>query len=184
MKFKTRVIALLTDVKRSNLESVKKLINYCTKYNLSPLFVVHPLKRDIIQYLGHESQSFLVYQPREDDNNFKIALLTEEDWFDNNILILPNKLFKPHRILNEIKVHLELGSSTVFAVKEVEDIINNNVIVDYYSINNTSKHGPGHMWGILGFNKIDGKSVLNLLSQKNIANSLYASSFVVLDEFI
>lgn len=184
MKFKTRVISLLTDVKKANLESVKKLINYCNKYNLSPLFVVHPLKKDIIQYLGKESHSFLVYQPRKDDNDFKIALLTEEDWFDNNILILPNHSFKPHRVLNEMKVHLEVGASTVFGIKAVDDIINYNVVMDYYSINNTSKHDAGYMWGILGFGKIEGKGILNSFSQKNVAHSLYASSFVLLDEFV
>lgn len=183
MRFKTRVISLQTNVKSANLEAVKKLVAYCNKYGLSPFFVVHPLKRDIIQYLGYQQISFLVYQPVEGDTDLKISLLTEDDWFDNNILILSNMSFKPHKVLRDIKINFELGSTSVFAVKEVEDIFENHIIYDYYAINNKAKNGPGYIWGILGFLKPDGKKLLQDLNKENVAVSLYGTSFVVLDEF-
>lgn len=89
----------------TNEPLIKWHIDLCKEYNLEPIFIVRPEKKDLIKYLkGHR---IIKYTPVQNEEWMYTVYNNRQHFSTKNILLLPDTCFSPRNAIVELKNHLE-----------------------------------------------------------------------------
>lgn len=82
-------------------------IDLCKKYDIEPIFIVRPEKKDLISYLEKQQYKPILYSPNEGEEWMYTIYNNREYFSEKNILLLPDTTFSPQDVIVELKEHLE-----------------------------------------------------------------------------
>jgi dTDP-glucose pyrophosphorylase len=138
-------------------------LNLCNKYNIEPIIVTRPEKKEFNNYLDDKNITYVYDEGKSVGTSL---LKTKEHWGDNNIVLLPDTRFDySENTFIDIFKCMEIGNKCMFALFEVEDYSNWGIICDntfYEKPKRTfTKEDKALAWGVIGFTKSYGETLLN-----------------------
>lgn len=138
-------------------------LNLCSKHNIEPIIITRPEKEEFNKYLDDKN---IMYVYDEGKSVGTSLLKTKEHWGDYNIILLPDTRFDyPENLFTDMFKCMKVGNDCMFALFNVEDYSNWGIIC-----NNTFYEKPKRLftkddnafaWGIIGFKKLYGETLLN-----------------------
>ncbi len=157
-------------------------LELCEIYNLEPHIITRKEKTDLIEFCKRRSVVCQIIDPQGDLCSHTI-LKSEPYWNENNIMLLPDTIFTPSSILEQIKMGLSLGNNAVLACHKVEDVSKWCNINNYNIIEKSVDTNPGMAWGIVGFKRDYGVELFKAMTLHNTPHRLVNTGFVALSSF-
>ncbi len=179
-------------------KSQEPLINYalnlCVENGIEPLIVTREEKIDLIEHAKRWSVEVQIIKPEGEWPN--TILMSQPNWHEHNILILPDTRFGGHNIIRNMRTDLELGATRSIALHEVRngDPSKWCVLHDYSLIEKPHApltppiEGHFHAMGLVAWNKYSGWSFWNDLAKPDLRGFKVSycsnTSFQYLDYFV
>jgi dTDP-glucose pyrophosphorylase len=157
-------------------------LGLCRKYNLHPVIITRPEKKDLIEYLKNKDVTIILH---DGSGEWPTSILkAKSHWSEEgNILILPDTRFAPESVIPNIMTSLDLGVNATFALHKVDDISKWGSIKDYAVTEKSQLTSAGHAWGIIGFQAHYGEELFTGMRVRNVQLQLTNTSFLMLDFF-
>jgi dTDP-glucose pyrophosphorylase len=141
--------------------TIEWCLNICEQYSIEPIIVTRPEKEEFNKYLDNKNIKYVF----DEGKSIGISLLqTKEYWGEYNVIILPDTRFDyPKNFFIDIFNNMKAGNDSVFALFNVDDyhnwgIISNNTFYEKPKCEFTE---PAYAWGVIGFKKEYGTTLLN-----------------------
>lgn len=164
----------------------KPIIEYhldlCVKYELEPLIILRQEKVDLIEYCDiNKLDCIAVSHNREWP---RTIFLSNERWYEGNILLLPDTKFEPTGILKHTKTDLEIGAELSLGVHQVMDP-SKWCVVQNYTLNEKPNIANIQSWafGIIGFSRGAGLKLFDDLDRSKKSVLSNRTSIQYLDMF-
>lgn len=127
-------------------------LNYCTKYNLTPLIITRKEKIDLIEYCNKLNVETLIIEPKGEWMSTIEA--SRPYWEEMNVVLFPDSKFSDdEKKMNEFFQSLDFKFiECCFGVQEVEDSSKWCVVTEEGVFEKT-KQGPGTAIVVFGFKK-------------------------------
>lgn len=147
----------------------KVLIDYsmelCYKYNIEPVVITRREKTGLIDYLikDHQLSNLIITEPGKEWA--ETVLKSQGLWGEKNILILPDTRFNPESVIPEMLDKLDKVPvvAAIHSIDPKESYKWGTVDEDNGSIFEKENTNLNKAWGLLGFQKGDGRCLFNNL---------------------
>ena len=163
--------------------TIEWCLNICNKYGIEPIIVTRPEKEEFNKYLDDRNIKYVFDEGKAVGNSL---LKTKEYWGDYNIVILPDTRFEyDEDFFINIFECMKLGNDSVFALFKVEDyhnwgIISNNTFYEKPKCDFTT---TAYAWGVFGFTKSYGETLLNNYNLTSESLSLTNPGYLFIKNF-
>jgi dTDP-glucose pyrophosphorylase len=141
--------------------TIEWCLNICKQYNIEPIIVTRPEKEEFNKYLDNNGIKYVF----DEGKSVGVSLLqTKEHWGEYNIILLPDTRFEyPENFFLDIFDSMKAGNDSMFALFNVEDYHNWGIISDniFYEKPKCTFTKPAYAWGVIGFRKEYGETLLN-----------------------
>jgi len=158
-------------------------LNICNKYNIEPIIVTRPEKEEFNKYLDDRNIKYVFDEGKAVGNSL---LKTKEYWGDYNIVILPDTRFEyDENFFINIFECMKLGNDSVFALFKVEDYYNWGIISNntFYEKPKAQFTKTAYAWGVFGFTKEYGETLLNSYNLTSPPLSLTNPGYLFIKNF-
>lgn len=157
-------------------------LDLCKKYNLKPVIITRPEKKDLIAYLKKKRITPIFEKKPKDWMTSVMA--TSHKWHQHNILFLPDSRFGDTKQIESALLNLEMGISFCFGTHDIPDgeqekwgILQPNTV--YEKLQSTSTKA----WGFIAFEDMCGSGLFNCLERNKFYNVYTKPSYVHLEWF-